>query len=304
MASNRLNSYLKNDTNFSFRNGYLLFNSIENIDYASNRYPDKSFDAHTKFKVINKLEKQINAALGTYKDDKKVLDVSQNEIIELRQQLEKMKRKNEILKERARLIKRDYVEKTQLLEKKMAEYDKEISIIEVYKQQIQEALSEYNDSKLYSKELFKLRNSLKEKMNNNNDYNIKQRLLNIIEYANKEHINLKTNHENTMESISKQIQEIFWYIVEESKEIKQKYKKLLKLHNHFIQNSTTIDDNYNAEYIYKLVDENDFLRKELGCTIYKTATHSNTNEDRRVVTLKSKKLRRRRNRSSVPKKDY
>eukprot|EP00826_Nyctotherus_ovalis_P041244 TRINITY_DN4129_c0_g3_i1.p1 TRINITY_DN4129_c0_g3~~TRINITY_DN4129_c0_g3_i1.p1 ORF type:complete len:131 (-),score=41.80 TRINITY_DN4129_c0_g3_i1:92-484(-) len=128
----------------------------------------------------------------------------------------------------------------------------------------------------------------------------------MIEYANKEYNSLKMDNpnESTIESLSKQVQEVFWYTIEESKGLKHKYEKLLKLHNRLIENNGLLDEKYNVEYIYKLADENEFLRAELGRTIHQNAICINNEkvEERKGIDYRPLKARKKPASSKKPKR--
>ena len=67
-----------------------------------------------------------------------------------------------------------------------------------------------------------------------------------------------------MENTTDQINELFEYLITDKKALEQKYEKLLDLHNNLIENNSVREEKYSAQYIYKLADENEFLRSELG----------------------------------------
>ncbi len=57
---------------------------------------------------------------------------------------------------------------------------------------------------------------------------------------------------------------LFDYLIKEKRASEQKYEKLLELHNNLIESNTASEERYSAEYIYKLADENEYLKNELN----------------------------------------
>ena len=105
----------------------------------------------------------------------------------------------------------------------------------------------------------------------------------------------------SIEYLSEQVEELFWNMLEKDKIIHQKYDKLLRLHNSLIEGNSGLNEKYNEEYIYKLVDENEFLRTELaqmmgkksviGKPTNKTAKRIEVLE-RKVIALESQKSKK------------
>eukprot|EP00826_Nyctotherus_ovalis_P019133 TRINITY_DN15847_c0_g1_i2.p1 TRINITY_DN15847_c0_g1~~TRINITY_DN15847_c0_g1_i2.p1 ORF type:complete len:290 (-),score=81.14 TRINITY_DN15847_c0_g1_i2:365-1234(-) len=63
----------------------------------------------------------------------------------------------------------------------------------------------------------------------------------------------------TNEDLCEQITRLVEYLVEEKKVIEEKYTKLLELHSSLVEEN----GNYSAEYIYRVIDENDTMKRDL-----------------------------------------
>ena len=121
---------------------------------------------------------------------------------------------------------------------------------------------------------------------------MRQRLINILEQASKSYDYLKTytGDTNSTDELSEQVQQLFWHILEREKMLQQKYDKLLRLHNNLIESNSGLDSKYNAEYIYRLADENEYLKSELAKTINKKSTLKPPNKTNRRIEMLEKKV--------------
>ena len=96
--------------------------------------------------------------------------------------------------------------------------------------------------------------------------NMRGKMLEILEQGAAEYDYLKelVLGNESMEYILEQVGRLFEYLIKEKKNSEQKYERLLELHNNLIDANNAAEERYSAEYIYKLADENDYLRKELN----------------------------------------
>ena len=64
---------------------------------------------------------------------------------------------------------------------------------------------------------------------------------------------------STCEELFEQTLKLIAYLIGEKKTLGEKYSKLLELHNNLVE----ANGNYSAEYIYKMIDENESMKKDL-----------------------------------------
>ena len=68
----------------------------------------------------------------------------------------------------------------------------------------------------------------------------------------------------SMSAVIEQVGRLLGYLLKEKRGLEEKYMKLLELHNNLVETGGKDSERYSAEYIYKLADENELLRKELN----------------------------------------
>ena len=73
------------------------------------------------------------------------------------------------------------------------------------------------------------------------------------------YINLEQLKSCTNMELNDEIYKLVEYLIEEKQALNKKYNKLLQLHNDMIENH----GNYGAEYLYKVMDENEAIRNNL-----------------------------------------
>ncbi len=97
----------------------------------------------------------------------------------------------------------------------------------------------------------------------------------------------------TADYMLEQLGRLFDHLIKEKQAAEQKYDKLLELHNNLIDSAATHEERYSAEYIYKLADENEYLKAELSRIMVKSSTQAPAPDKASTAVAESEKMRER-----------
>eukprot|EP00826_Nyctotherus_ovalis_P019812 TRINITY_DN16159_c0_g1_i2.p1 TRINITY_DN16159_c0_g1~~TRINITY_DN16159_c0_g1_i2.p1 ORF type:complete len:255 (+),score=77.96 TRINITY_DN16159_c0_g1_i2:162-926(+) len=212
-------------------------------DKAANKTFYKHKSSNVRSSVVDRKELQ--------------LQYLQSENVALVQKLNKKKAEVAAQKKQYEILHKQYLDKCNETGEFIA--DKSSQANSKLLQEISFLRSELNKKNKEVSELY-LENKLL-RNNSNKAEGWRKSMYSILELGAKEYDYLRGMkfqiHSN--EELFDQTSRLVEYLVSEKKALGEKYVKLLELHNHLIEK----DGSYSVEYIYKIKDENEAMKKDL-----------------------------------------
>jgi len=189
----------------------------------------------------------------------------QQENNRLLQKLNKAKSKLKLKNEEIKLVKSQYLEKC----KNEVEVKKNIELenMQIFKEKLNYEITKITNSlnqqiiiKTSENDAIILENK-KLKLEKEKNEKIKNLLIEILENGKNEYDYLKNMHSENMTNLelAEETNRLLGYSLKEKKDLEQKYEKLLELHNTLVSKN----GKYSEDYLYKIVDENEILKKEI-----------------------------------------
>ena len=268
----------------------------ENSEVASPNSNISPLEKSYHYKVLTNLENRINSMLYTYKTegalqkaeikkmhmelkrphalpdpitsksfykhrntnirdstDKKELQRLQSENLSLVQKLNKKKAEIAAQKKQHEILQREYMEKCNEPSMDIKQSNSKLM------QEVSFLRSELSKKSKEVSELY-LENKLL-KNNNEKTEGWRKSMYTILELGAKEYDYLRGMkfQMQSSEELFDQTNRLVEYLISEKRTLEEKYVKLLELHNHLIEK----DGSYSVEYIYKIKDENEAIKKDL-----------------------------------------